>query len=118
MKPITPDTRRHANQSDAFSPFVYPDGVALGDAVLQPNTDRPLGEGFHLYRMPPGMTTRAHRHNGEEHFYVIDGDLTDSDGTTFGPGDIVSYRGQTEHSSSTRNGCLLVVWISGPETVL
>lgn len=118
MKPLTPDTRRHARASDAFTPFVYPDGVALGDAVLQPNTDRPLGEGFHLYRMPPGMTTRGHRHEGEEHFYVIEGDLTDSDGTTFGPGDIVSYRGGTEHSSHTENGCLLVVWISHAETVL
>ena len=43
MKPITPDTRRAANSAAAFTPFVYPDGVALGDAVLQPNTDRPLG---------------------------------------------------------------------------
>lgn len=118
MKPLTADTRRHARASDAFTPFVYPDGVALGDAVLQPNTDRPLGEGFHLYRMPPGMVTRGHRHEGEEHFYVIEGDLTDSDGTTFGPGDIVSYRDGTEHHSSTRNGCLLVVWISAAETVL
>lgn len=118
MKPITPSNRRAANSTQAFTAFVYPDGVALGDAILQPNTDRPPGEGFHLYRMPAGMTTRGHRHTGEEHFYVIEGDLTDNDGTTFGPGDIVSYRDGTEHASHTRNGCLLVVWISGPETVL
>ncbi len=110
--------RRHANQTQAFTPFVYPDGMALGDAVLQPNADRPMGEGFHLYRMPPGMTTRAHRHNGEEHFYVVEGELTDSDGTTFRKGDIVSYRDGTEHSSYSPNGCLLVVYITHAETVL
>ena len=118
MKPITPDTRRTAHVAQPFTPFVYPDGVALGDTVLQPNTDRPLGVGFHLYRMPPGMTTRGHRHNGEEHFFVLEGELTDNDGTTFRKGDIVSYRDGTEHQSHTTNGCLLVVYITGPETVL
>ena len=118
MKPITPDTRRAANLSDGFTPFVYPDGVALGDAILQPNPDRPLGEGFHLYRMPPGMTTRGHRHNGEEHFYVLDGELIDNDGTVFRQGDIVSYRDGTEHSSHTPGGCTLVVYITQAETVL
>ena len=119
MKPIDPTHRRIANIHQAeFKPFVYPDGLALGDTVLQLDDSKDLGIGFHVYRMPPGMTTRGHRHEGEEHFYVIEGDLTDNDGTTFGPGDIVSYRDGTEHSSHTKNGCLLVVWISGPETVL
>ncbi len=118
MKPITPDTRRSANLSDTFTAFVYPDGVALGDAILQPNTDRPLGTGFHLYRMPPGMTTRGHRHNGEEHFYVLDGEIVDNDGTVFRAGDIVSYRDGTEHHSYTPNGCTLVVYITEEETVL
>jgi anti-sigma factor ChrR (cupin superfamily) len=115
---MTQPKRRAASITDAFTPFVYPDGVALGDTILQPNSDRPLGEGFHLYRMPPGMTTRAHRHNGEEHFFVLEGELTDSDGTVFRKGDIVSYTDGSEHSSHTTHGCTLVVWISQPETVL
>lgn len=118
MKPIIPADRRAANISAAFTPFVYPDGVALGDTVLQPNTDRPLGTGFHLYRMPPGMTTRGHRHNGEEHFFVLEGELIDNDGMVFRKGDIVSYRDGTEHSSHSDSGCLLVVYITDPETVL
>ena len=118
MKPIPPADRRVANLTDAFTPFVYPDGVALGDSVLQPDTDRTLGTGLHLYRMPPGMTTRGHRHNGAEHFYVLEGELVDNDGTVFRKGDIVSYRDGTEHSSHTATGCLLVVYITGPETVL
>ena len=118
MTPLTPTSRRAAHVSAAFTPFVYPDGMALGDAILQPNADRPLGEGFHLYRMPPGMVTRGHRHNGEEHFYVLEGRLIDNDGTIFGPGDIVSYRDGTEHSSHSPDGCLLVVYITRAETVL
>ena len=39
-------------RSDA--PFVYPDGAALGDAVLQLDDEAELGVGFHVYRMPPG----------------------------------------------------------------
>ncbi len=118
MKPITPENRRAANVNDAFTQLVYPGSPVLGDAVLQPNTDRPAAEGFHIYRMPPGMTTVAHRHNGEEHFYVIEGELIDSDGAVFRKGDIVSYRDGTEHSSYSPNGCTLVVYITGPEVVI
>ena len=118
MKPILPTDRRIANISAPFTPFVYPDGVALGGAALQPNTDRPLGEGFFLYRMPAGMMTREHRHNGEEHFYVLEGELIDNDGTVLRKGDIVSYRDGAEHSSHSPTGCLLVVYVTGAETVL
>ena len=60
MQPIDPNHRRIANiHRAAFTPFVYPDGVALGDAVLQLDSGQPLGVGFHVYRMPPGMTTRS-----------------------------------------------------------
>jgi hypothetical protein len=41
---------------------------------------------------------------------VLDGDLVDSDGSVFGPGDFVSYEAGTHHNSSTENGCLLAVF--------
>jgi anti-sigma factor ChrR (cupin superfamily) len=116
MKPINPQDRRIANIHDAtFQPFVYPDGEALGDSVLQLDQDRPLGEGFHVYRMPPGMTTRDHRHNGHEQFLILEGELHESDGTVLRAGDLVFYRDGTEHNSFTPNGCLLAVHIAGPE---
>ena len=43
--------------------------------VLQLDTDRPLGTGFHLYRMAPGTTTQAHGNIGHEEFLMIEGDL-------------------------------------------
>ena len=42
--------------------------------------------------------TIAHDHAGMEEFLVLEGDLVDSDGTTFGPGDFVSYEAGTHHN--------------------
>lgn len=117
MQPIDPKDRRIANiHAAAFTPFVYPDGVALGDAVLQLDDGQPLGVGFHVYRMPPGMTTRGHRHNGHEQFLILEGELIESDGTVLRAGDMVFYRDGTEHNSHTPTGCLLAVHIAAPET--
>lgn len=116
MQPIDPQARRIANIHQAtFVPFVYLDGLALGDSVLQLDDDQPLGVGFHVYRMPPGMTTRGHRHNGHEQFLILEGELHESDGTILRAGDMVFYRDGTEHNSYTPTGCLLAVHIAGPE---
>ncbi len=113
----TAPTRRIANIHDAaFTPFVYPDGVALGDAILQLDHDKPLGEGFHVYRMPAGMRTRRHIHNGHEQFLILEGRLIEDDGTEFKPGDLVFYADGTEHNSYTPDGCLLAVHIVSAET--
>ena len=112
-----PASRRVANiHTAAFTPFVYPDGVALGDAILQLDSDRPLGEGFHVYRMPAGMRTRSHIHNGHEQFLILEGELIENDGTVFKPGDLVFYADGTEHNSYTPHGCLLAVHIVRAET--
>lgn len=117
MKPIDPNDRRIANIHDTpYRSFVLPDGVALGDQVLQLDQDQPLGEGFHVYRMPAGMTTRGHRHNGHEQFLVLEGELHENDGIVFRAGDMVWYRDGTEHNSFTPNGCLLAVHIVKGET--
>jgi anti-sigma factor ChrR (cupin superfamily) len=117
MKPIVPKDRRIVNiHTAAFTPFVYPDGVALGDAVLQLDDEAELGVGFHVYRMPAGMTTRGHRHNGHEQFLILEGELHESDGTILRAGDMVFYRYGTEHNSHTPTGCLLAVHITRPET--
>jgi anti-sigma factor ChrR (cupin superfamily) len=61
-------------------------------------------------RMEPGAVTVAHDHVGMEEFLVLEGDLVDDDGATFGPGDFVSYEARTHHSSHTERGCLLAVF--------
>ena len=115
MRDITASDRKVANIHDAaFVPFVYPDGVALGDTILQLNPES-LGTGFHVYRMPAGMTTRGHRHNGHEQFLILEGELHESDGRILRAGDLVFYADGSEHHSYTPNGCLLAVHIAGPE---
>jgi anti-sigma factor ChrR (cupin superfamily) len=119
MRAIGPDDRKIANINNAeFKPFVYPDGLALGDSVLQLDDGEELGIGFHVYRMPPGMTTRGHRHNGHEQFLILEGELIESDGTVLKKGDLVFYRDGSEHNSHTPNGCLLAVHIPGPEVTV
>jgi len=41
-----------------------------------------------------------------EEFLILEGDLVDPDGTTFGPGDEAG----THHNSWTENGCLIAVF--------
>ncbi len=116
MKPIAPGTRRIANiHRSAFLPVPSYAGTLLGDTVLQLDKDTPLGIGFHVYRMPAGMTTLAHRHNGAEQFLILEGELHESDGTILRAGDLVFYADGTEHKSYTPEGCLLAVHIAGPE---
>ena len=119
MKPIDPKDRLIANiHSAPFESFVYPDGAAYGDSILQLDKDQDLGVGFHVYRMPAGMTTRGHRHNGHEQFLILEGELHESDGTILRAGDLVFYRDGTEHNSYTPHGCLLAVHIPSAETSL
>ena len=119
MKSVDPNDRRIANIFEAeYKPFVYEDGVALGDSVLQLNDAEPLGVGFHVYRMAPGMTTRPHRHNGHEQFLILEGELIENDGTVFRKGDLVWLRDGTEHNSHSPNGCLLAVHIAATETTV
>lgn len=116
MKPIDPKDRKVVNIHDAtYQSFAYPDGEMLGDTILQLDDDQPLGVGFHIYRMPPGMTTRGHRHNGHEQFLILEGELHESDGTILRPGDMIFYRDGTEHNSYAPNGLLAAVHIVGPE---
>ena len=119
MKPVPSQDRRVANIFEApFKEFVYDNGVKFGDSILSHNDDLPLGEGFHVYRMPAGMTTRAHRHNGHEQFLILEGELIENDGTVFKKGDLVWLRDGTEHCSYTPSGCLLAVHIAKAETPL
>jgi anti-sigma factor ChrR (cupin superfamily) len=60
--------------------------------------------------MEPGAVTIAHDHRFTEEFLVLEGDLVDSDGSVFGPGDFVSYDAGTHHNSRTESGCLLAVF--------
>ena len=119
IQPVKVGDRRVANIFEAaFTPYVDPDGRSDGDAILQLDSELPLGIGFHVYRMPAGLNTRPPVHNGNEQFLILEGVLIDNDGTQYRKGDLVWLRSGTEHSSYTPNGCLLAVHIAGAEKIL
>ena len=116
MKAVQPGERIIANIYEAeFEPFINEDGQTDG-SVLQLNREHKPGVGFHVYRMDPGYTTIPHEHRGHEEFLLLSGDLTDNDGVEYKVGDLVLMKDGTQHCSSTKNGCLLAVYIEETET--
>ncbi len=117
MKTIETGERLVANiHKKAFSPLLNSRGEDIGQSVLQLNDKVAKGVGFHAYKMAPGMTTETHVHTSDEEFFVLEGDLTDNDGTEYVAGDLVLLKAGTEHNSTTKNGCTLLVYIPTAET--
>lgn len=112
MKPIGPDERRVVNIRDAaaFTPY-DPEGLSeRGTSYIQLNPDTAKGVGFYIYRMEPGARSTPHRHAGAEEFLIIEGEITDNDGTVYRAGDVVWLAGGTEHTSYTQDGCTIAVY--------
>src|SRR5262249_20947803 len=105
-----PETHRRVVdvRRDPFLPYDM-EGPEQEDITWLPvSWDDASGQGSYLMRMEPGARTLAHAHRGFEEFLVVEGTLTDSDGTVFRPGEFVSYRGGVHHSW-TDTGCVLAV---------
>ena len=49
------------------------------------------GFGTYILKMDPGATSLPHIHQGLEEFYVIDGELEDTDGKVFKNRDFVNF---------------------------
>ena len=119
MKPIEKGQRLIANvHTDTFIPLPNSSGDDIGQSVLQLNDKLPKGVGFHAYKMAPGATTEAHIHTSDEEFFVLEGDISDNDGTEYIAGDLVLMKAGTSHCSTTKNGCTLLVYIPTAEAPL
>jgi len=66
-----------------------------------------------LLRMNAGARSKPHEHTGHEEFLVVDGELIDCDGQVFNSGDYVRFQPGSKHSSSTVDGCTLLVILRG-----
>tara|TARA_B110001450_G_scaffold196119_1_gene184618 strand:- start:84 stop:431 length:348 start_codon:yes stop_codon:yes gene_type:complete len=71
------------------------------------------GQGTYVLKMDPGAKSLTHEHTGFEEFLVLEGELTDPDGKIFKKGDFVSFKPGSQHSSQTKNGCLVLVFMRG-----
>ena len=69
--------------------------------------------GTYISKLEPNTKTIPHLHTGYEEFLILEGELTDSDGTVFKKGDFISYEPNTSHSSFTKKGCLILTFMRG-----
>ena len=71
--------------------------------------DAERGEGSYLYKMGKGARSNPHEHDGPEEFFILEGDLQDSDGFCYKEGDFVALAQGSRHNSISPNGCVIVV---------
>ena len=71
------------------------------------------GQETYVLKMEPGAKSLPHEHTGFEEFLMLDGELVDPDGKIFKKGDFVSFNPGSRHSSHTKNGCLVLVFMRG-----
>ena len=76
------------------------------------------GFGSYVLKMNPGSKTLPHLHPGFEEFLVIKEQLTDSDGKVFKKGDFISFKPGSKHSSYTKKGCQLLVFMRGKNKLI
>ena len=69
------------------------------------------GQGSYILKMDPGAKTIPHQHVNYEEFYILEGELKDSDGQIFKKGDFVTFEPGSSHSSYAEKGCLILVFM-------
>lgn len=118
---LDPKLRRIiATAAAAFRPYDRY-GVARDDMEWLPlgdADDRPGRPEIFLLRFKPGAASTPHTHTGGEEFYVIEGELTDCDGTALRAGDYVKYQPGSRHFSASKTGCTLLAILHGRNTRL
>ena len=98
----------------SFEPFDNYGKQVEGMSWHQLSYDRSnSGFGTYILKMDAGAKSLPNIHQGYEEFYVIEGELQDTDGKVFKKGDFVAFEPGTEHNSHTKNGCLLIVFMRG-----
>jgi anti-sigma factor ChrR (cupin superfamily) len=71
------------------------------------------GQGSYLLKMDPEAKSLPHMHTGFEEFLMLEGELTDPDNKIFKKGDFVTFEPGSIHSSHTKDGCLILVFMRG-----
>ena len=94
-----------------FTPFNSYGKPISGMSWHKISYNQNTGVGSYILKMAPGTRSLKHKHQNYEEFFVLDGELTDEDNTTFNKGDFISYKPGSKHSSFSKKGCLLLVFL-------
>jgi len=97
-----------------FKPFDNYGKVIKGMSWCKISYDKKNGGyGTYILKMEPGAKSLPHVHRGHEEFLMLDGELIDPDGKIFKKGDFISFEPGSKHSSITKDGCLVLVFMRG-----
>ena len=94
-----------------FTPFSSYGKPIIGMSWYKISYNQNTGVGSYILKMAPGTRSLKHKHQNYEEFYILDGELIDEDNTTFKKGDFISYKPGSKHSSFSKKGCLLLVFL-------
>tara|TARA_B100001029_G_scaffold176491_1_gene179487 strand:+ start:267 stop:611 length:345 start_codon:yes stop_codon:yes gene_type:complete len=94
-----------------FEPFDNYGKPIKGMSWYKISYEKEKGQGSYILKMDPGAKSIPHEHISYEEFYMLDGELIDSDGKTFKKGDFISFEPGSKHSSFTEKGCLILVFM-------
>ena len=69
------------------------------------------GQGTYILKMDAGAKSKLHEHINFEEFIMLDGELIDLDNKILKKGNIVTFEPGSKHSSYTKDGCLILVFM-------
>jgi anti-sigma factor ChrR (cupin superfamily) len=96
-----------------FEPFDRYGSVIPGMSWHKISFDKKSGHGTYISKLEPGTKTIPHIHLGFEEFFILEGELIDSDGTIFKKGDFITFEPGSKHSSYSKKGCLILTFMRG-----
>jgi len=94
-----------------FVPFDNYGSATPGMSWHKITYKKETGVGTYLLKMDPGAKSLPHEHLNYEEFIMLEGELTDPDNKVFKKGDIITYEPGSSHSSYTKSGCLILVFM-------
>ena len=96
-----------------FEPFDNYGAPIPGMSWHKISYNKEKGQGSYILKMEPGAKSLPHKHANYEEFLILDGELIDHDNKIFKKGDFVTFEPGSTHSSYTKNGCLILVFMRG-----
>ena len=94
-----------------FEPFDNYGSEISGMSWHKITYNKETGQGTYILKMDPGATSLPHKHTNYEEFLMLKGELIDPDNKVFKKGDFVTFEPGSAHSSYTKNGCLILVFM-------
>ena len=94
-----------------FLPFDNYGSVVPGMNWHKITYNAETGQGTYILKMDAKTKSLPHEHTNYEEFIMLDGELIDPDNRVFKKGDIVTFEPGSNHSSYTKNGCLILVFM-------